>query len=1028
MKAKRTLLKILTVLLLAACVFALYSCNDEPEAEYTVSYMVDGEVYHTQTVKSAAELKLPAKPSKEGYTFDGWYLDENTWENIFSTSYALTENISVYAKFTETQSVDNGGNGGSGDNGDNTDTHTHSLSHIDAKSATCTESGNVEYWSCSSCGKSFLDANASTEATSVSVPAAHSLTHHEAVAASCTAEGVIEYWSCSACTKNFSDSAATTEAATLAVAKAAHSLTHSAAVAPTCTVNGTVEYWACSVCEKKFGAENAETEITDISVPAVHALTHYTAVESTCTEEGVIEYWSCSVCTKNFTDANGANEASSLVVAKKAHTLSHHTAVESTCTEEGVIEYWSCSVCTKNFTDSNGANEAASLVTAIISHSYGEDGKCTVCDDVKITEGLEYSLIDGGTAYEVIGIGTATASNIRIPEKYQGIPVVSIGTYAFGSCTNLTSITIPKSVISIGTYAFRDCTSLNAVHISDIESWVKISFRGYYSNPLHCAENLYLRGSLVTELTIPNTVTQIFPLAFFNCTSIVSVSFEENSQLKTIGSFAFSGCTNLNAIYISDVENWCNISFISADANPFYNGANLYINGTFATELTIPSTITVTHPFAFYNCKNLETLRFEVGSQLESISNLMFAGNTNLRTIIIPSSVKSISSAAFSGCSNLSEVEFEENSQLNIIGSGVFSDCISLENITVPDSVTNIGDSAFYSCTNLQTVNFGENSQLTSIGDATFDNCTSLEYNEYDNAYYLGNESNPYLVLVMAKNTSIISCEINENTKIICANAFKNCTSLESVTIPKHVKSIGSSAFSGCSNLVEVEIAANSQLNNISSSAFSDCTSMNTVHISDIESWLNISFGGSSANPLYYAKNLYLNGTLLREVTVPSTVTKINDYAFYNCTSLTSITIPDSVTTIGAEAFAYSPLETVNFEDNTQLESIGARAFWYCYNLKSISIPNSVTSIENYAFYYCYLLNNLTIPASVTSIGNNVFSECISLESITFADTSTWYRTTNSDYTGGTETDVTTPSTNATYFKSTYYNYYWYKL
>lgn len=77
-------------------------------------------------------------------------------------------------------------------------------------------------------------------------------------------------------------------------------------------------------------------------------------------------------------------------------------------------------------------------------------------------------------------------------------------------------------------------------------------------------------------------------------------------------------------------------------------------------------------------------------------------------------------------------------------------------------------------------------------------------------------------------------------------------------------------------------------------------------------------------------------------------------------------------------------------------------------------------------------LSSIIIGDSVTSIGYYAFSGCTSIASITFSDTSTWYRTTRSgdwnNKTGGTETNVSVPSDNTTYFKNTYENYYWYKL
>ena len=71
-------------------------------------------------------------------------------------------------------------------------------------------------------------------------------------------------------------------------------------------------------------------------------------------------------------------------------------------------------------------------------------------------------------------------------------------------------------------------------------------------------------------------------------------------------------------------------------------------------------------------------------------------------------------------------------------------------------------------------------------------------------AYYLGNENNPYLALIKAKDKNITSCQINDNTKIIADNAFEYCSSLTSIVIPASVTSIGSYAFDGCSRLTSV--------------------------------------------------------------------------------------------------------------------------------------------------------------------------------------------------------------------------------
>ena len=87
------------------------------------------------------------------------------------------------------------------------------------------------------------------------------------------------------------------------------------------------------------------------------------------------------------------------------------------------------------------------------------------------------------------------------------------------------------------------------------------------------------------------------------------------------------------------------------------------------------------------------------------------------------------------------------------------------------------------------------------MGSGAFEGCDNLQYNEYGNALYLGNEKNPYVVLIRAKDTSMISVNIHDATKVIYEGAFSYCSGLTSITIPDSVTSIGEEAFSGCSEL-----------------------------------------------------------------------------------------------------------------------------------------------------------------------------------------------------------------------------------
>ena len=227
-------------------------------------------------------------------------------------------------------------------------------------------------------------------------------------------------------------------------------------------------------------------------------------------------------------------------------------------------------------------------------------------------------------------------------------------------------------------------------------------------------------------------------------------------------------------------------------------------------------------------------------------------------------------------------------------GDIVIPSTISYEDGTY--SVTEIEEMAFFCCRGLTSITIP--TSVTSIGNEAFSGCSNLT-----------------------------SLTIPNSVTNIGNRAFSFCSGLTSVSIPNSVITIGDHAFSGCGKLKSVTIP--NSVTSIGSSAFGGGKNGKSVHITDIECWCKIDFKSAYSNPLYYHGNLYLNDSLMENLTIPNSITTIKPFTFGWCKSLNTVIIPNSVTSIGNEAFSG------------------------CSNLTSVTIPHSVTSIGESAFSHC---------------------------------------------------------------------------
>jgi hypothetical protein len=202
------------------------------------------------------------------------------------------------------------------------------------------------------------------------------------------------------------------------------------------------------------------------------------------------------------------------------------------------------------------------------------------------------------------------------------------------------------------------------------------------------------------------------------------------------------------------------------------------------------------------------------------------------------------------------------------------------------------------------------------------------------------------------------------------------------ITIPDGVINIGNSVFAYCKSLTSIAIPAS--VTSIGNSVFSYCSSLTSIIVDDENSICS-----SDDGVLYNKEQTVLICCPAKKegnVTIPTSVISIKNFAFADCDSLTNIVFPTSVTSIGDYAF-YDCDSVTSITLPDTVTDIGTAAFMDCDSLTSITISSRVTSIGNSVFAACGNLTSITLPRSVTSIDKAAFKSCSGLKNIYYSGT-----------------------------------------
>ncbi len=701
------------------------------------------------------------------------------------------------------------------------------------------------------------------------------------------------------------------------------------------------------------------------------------------------------------------------------------------------------------------------------------------CRTASIT-GLTFTLSSDSNSYLVAGESeTSPSGAVVLPNRYNGKPVTgfvtgtsssptfkkntnitsvvlsnnisSIANYTFKNCTNLTHITIPNCVKSIGSIVFEHCDSLTSVEIPDSVTSVGNGMFRYCGN--------------LTNVIIGNGVKEIRNATFFYCSSLKNINIPDS--VTSIGSYAFDSCTSLTSIkiprYVNSIvanvfDDCIALSSIIVDSgNTTYdsrNNCNAIIETATNTLIQgcqstiIPNTVLKIDNYAFY----------KVG---------------NLASITMPSSVVSIGQSAFNGCSGLTSVILSNN--LTSIEASAFNNCTGLTKIFMPKSVTTISASSssnaiFYGCSSNLVIyceasskpdgwdiywNYRTDSAIhTTYWGKTYEDCYPVEYSVSVGKYSLSpntgcsysvspstilstgtevtykaivsdgyrfmgwydsisggelvSNNETYVTTLYRPTTYYAYWQLAQDINIVVDSRTTQVPYYTGNTIANTVKSYEPTYFTGWfldSGLTQIATTSFLQETSFEGSLLTlYCKTASIAGLvftltDDGNSYLvagesETSPSGNIVIPNKYngkpvigfasggqTNPVFKKNANITSVTLPSSITSVGNYAFYACKAITNINIPNSVLTIGYSSFGYCNALVEIVLPNT-VTSIDAMAFSDCGALEKVVLPTGIKAIERYTFWTCSSLKSITIPDTVETIGMSAFNKCFKLTSI----------------------------------------------
>ena len=427
----------------------------------------------------------------------------------------------------------------------------------------------------------------------------------------------------------------------------------------------------------------------------------------------------------------------------------------------------------------------------------------------------------------------------------------------------------------------------------------------------------------IKRIEIPDGVVKIAEGALAGQRELLAVSIPPS--VAEIGKNAFKDCGKLSGVYLSDLAAWCEVQFSLGDfifedkfeGQPLC-GRNLFLNGELINELKIPSGVKSIPPSAFHGCRSIGR-------------------------VYLPASVMDVGANAFAGCPNFVEFIVAEDNQFykSVNGLLLTKDGRTLvavpagkETVLIPDCVEAIGEQAAFLCCKLKEMTIPRD--IASVGSEAFAYCSSLKRFDVskDNRHF--SSAGGFLLtksgkVLQAVPGGLTQVDIPQGVEVVGGTAAVGCEKIAELKIPEGVAILDFKAFGGCSNLVKVELPRSLTILGRHWGAFMGCSK-------------------------------------LAEIVIPEGIDAIGPGAFQGCKGLRDVTIRYGARSIGRFAFEWASISNITIP--ASVTKIEERAFGDCKFLESVTIPESLTDIASNAFEGCDCLLDKNGRPRLTRVPN----------------------------------------------------------